>query len=124
MKLDDQIKQSLQQEAQQLDAILAQEPGIFGMINNSYRGALRIWLIIASVAGVIATLCFVWCGYQFVMAELAVDKVFWGVWFIVGLYIQAMIKLWFFMEMNRTSTVREIKRLELAVERLYARLEQ
>ncbi|WP_440903747.1 DUF6768 family protein [Catenovulum sp. SX2] len=123
MKLDEQIKQSLQQEAQQLDAILAQQPGIFGMINNSYRGALRIWLIIASIAGVIATALLLWCGYEFVMAELVIDKIHWGIWFIVSLFIQAMLKLWFFMEMNRNSTVREIKRLELAVERLYKRLE-
>ena len=122
MKLDEQIKQSLQQEAQQLDAILAQQPGIFGMINNSYRGALRIWLIIASIAGVIATALLLWCGYEFVMAELVIDKIHWGIWFIVSLFIQAMLKLWFFMEMNRNSTVREIKRLELAVERLYNKL--
>ncbi|WP_016957416.1 DUF6768 family protein [Catenovulum agarivorans] len=123
MKLDEQIKQSLQQEAQQLDAILAQQPGIFGMINNSYRGALRIWLIIASIAGVIATALLLWCGYEFVMAELVIDKIHWGIWFIVSLFIQAMLKLWFFMEMNRNSTVREIKRLELAVERLYNKLD-
>lgn len=123
MKLDEQIKQSLQQEAQQLDAILAQQPGIFGMINNSYRGALRVWLIIASIAGVIATGLLIWCGYEFIMAELVIDKIHWGIWFIVSLFIQAMLKLWFFMEMNRNSTVREIKRLELAVERLYNKLE-
>ena len=123
MNIDKKIKHELQQEAQHLDAILAQEPGVFGMLNNSYHGAMRVWLIIASVAGFIATIVLLWCGYQFFIATQLSEQVFWGVWLIVSLLVQAMLKLWVFMEMNRSSTVREIKRVELAVEQLQSAIE-
>jgi hypothetical protein len=46
------------------------------------------------------------------------DRVFWGVLALAALHAVSMLKLWFFMEMNRNSVIREVKRVEIALNRL------
>jgi hypothetical protein len=46
------------------------------------------------------------------------DRVFWGVLALAALHAVSMLKLWFFMEMNRNSVIREVKRMEIALNRL------
>ena len=51
-------------------------------------------------------------------------KLYWGVILTIAIIILIALKMWVFMEMNRQSTVREIKRLELMIERLIIQLEK
>jgi hypothetical protein len=44
--------------------------------------------------------------------------VFWGVLALAAVHAVSMLKLWFFMEMNRNSVIREVKRMEIALSRL------
>ena len=67
----------------------------------------------------VMTVALIWCGYQFFMAESVDQRVFWGVWFVITINAQGMLKLWSWMEMNRNSVIREIKRLEIAVSKLH-----
>jgi hypothetical protein len=60
----------------------------------------------------------VWCGYEFFTAASVDDRVFWGVLAVVGFHGVSMLKMWFFMEMNRHSVTRELKRVEIALARL------
>lgn len=59
-----------------------------------------------------------WAFYQFLVADSVDDRVFWGVLFVSALTAQIAMKLWSWMEINRNSVLREIKRVELAVARL------
>jgi len=119
MSIDKDIEQALKQEAKQLDQILAHEPGIFTMLLNAYKGALGGWLILVGVVTFIITILLVWAGYQFFFETLTFeDKMTWGVILLLSVFAQGMLKMWTFMEMNRQSTNREIKRLELAIEKL------
>ena len=66
----------------------------------------------------------IWSGYHFFVSEELDERVFWGVLFLALWTGTIGIKVWFWLEMNRNSTHREIKRLELAVAKLTIKLEQ
>ena len=63
-------------------------------------------------------------GYQFFISEGMDDRIFWGVLLLAFWTGTIGIKIWFWLEMNRNSTLREIKRLELAVAQLTVKLNQ
>lgn len=118
MNIDDQIQKALRNEAQQLDEILAHEPGLFSRLGKVYSSSMRVWVGIASVFAFVVSMAFIYFAYLFYIATTVDDRVFWAVCFLAGLMVQISIKMWIFMEMNRTSTLREVKRVEIALERL------
>ena len=129
MNLDDKIKQSLESEAKNLDHILAHEPGIFKMLLNAFKGSLGRWMILVAIVTFLITLLMVWAGYQFFFVEVSeqavmLHKIQWGVVLLLSTMVQIALKMWTFMEMNRQSAMREIKRLELTIEKLTNRLDK
>jgi len=129
MNLDDKIKQSLESEAKNLDQILAHEPGIFKMLLNAFKGSLGRWMILVAIATFLITLVMFWAGYQFFFVEVSsqavmLHKIQWGVVLLLSTMVQIALKMWTFMEMNRQSAMREIKRLELTIEKLTNKLDK
>lgn len=124
MNIDKKIQQELKEEANQLDNILAHEPGVFNMLLNAYKGSLGAWIVIVSIVTLCVSAIMVWAGYQFFIGEAKglEHQVYWGVVLLVSVVIQVALKMWTFMEMNRQSTLREIKRLELMIEKLVNKL--
>lgn len=119
MNIDEKIKQELKDESEQLDQILAHEPGIFKMLANAFKGSLGRWMIIVGLFTFIITLIMFWAGYHFFFEQgNMVFKLHWGVVLLFTAMLQIALKMWSFMEMNRQSMLREIKRLELAVDKL------
>ena len=118
MSIDRKIQQELETEATELESILGGDQGMFEMAFGIFKSRLRGWIIVVNIFIIALTVAFIWCGYQFFMAETVDQRVFWGVWFILGLFAQAMSKLWLFMQMDRFSILREIKRQEIAINRL------
>lgn len=120
------INQQLKQEQQQLDVILAHEPGIFKMLGQAYQGALGGWMILVTILSLVVFMVFVWAGYEFFITKgvLMEYKIYWGFVMLLAVLMLMAMKMWIFMEMNRQSTNREIKRLELMVERLVTQLEK
>ncbi len=124
MKIDRDIKQALNEDASHLDEILLQEPGLFRRIGHSFNSGMRYWLFLVYALALISAAVYVYCGYNFATAPELDDRIFWGIWFIFSFIIHITLKLWTFMEMNRTSTMREVKRIELAVEKLQTLIEK
>lgn len=113
MKIDEHIKRELESEQAQLDAMLKQEHGLFGMLADTYKGSLRGWMILITAITIALTVLMFYSGYQFFTATSLDDRVLWGISFVIVLFAQAMMKLWTWMEMNRVSLLRSIKHLEL-----------
>jgi len=113
--LDTLIRQELEKETTEIDELLAKEGGLPDMVSAAWRGSMRRWVWITSVVTLVVTGLFIWCGYNFYVAPDLDGRVFWGVWFIVGVGAQVALKQWQWMEMNRASLMREVKRLELAI---------
>lgn len=81
-------------------------------------GAMNIFAAVITFAVFGA---FVYCAWQMFSADALRDAVRWSAGAIVAALAVAMLKIYFFMEMNKNVLLREVKRLELQVARLAAR---
>lgn len=122
MSIDDRIKRELETEARDLEYLLIDKQGFVEMAIGPFKGGLRRWVILVTLVTLLLTAVMVWCGYRFYIAPDLDQRVFWGVWLIVTLTAQVAMKQWTWMEARRISTLREIKRIEIAVERLATNL--
>lgn len=113
MDLDQRISKLLDEESNQVDTLMLTEPGVFGMLKATFKGAMRFWMILVYAVGLLAFLVLLWSGYQFFNAEETNELVFWGVILVISLQVQNALKMWTFMEMNRISIMREVKRVEI-----------
>lgn len=122
MNIDERIKKELETDAQEIDQLIAEDPGLFKMLGNSFKGSMRFWVVLVNIVTLVATALLFWSGYRFYIAELVNDQIFWGVSFLLFLNMQVALKMWIFIEMSRSSVIREVKRLELSVAELSAKL--
>ena len=60
---------------------------------------------------------------SFFDAESTRDQIAWAVGFMYSLIVISGLKAWYWMQMNKNSLTREIKRLELQIARLSSRLD-
>lgn len=118
MNLDEKITKALSDESAQLDKMMLQDTGLFGMAGSILKGSMRLWVFLVNVFVMIMTGLFIWCFYEFWITPDTHERVFWGVCFIAALQAQIALKMWLFMEMGRNSTIREIKRVEIELARL------
>jgi hypothetical protein len=114
-KLDDQIKAELEKETSEIDELLAKEGGLPDMVSAAWHGGMRRWIWITGFFVFLLSAVLFWCGYEFFTATTLEDRVYWGFCTLLSLAPQVALKQWQWMEMNRSSMMREIKRLELAV---------
>ncbi len=101
-----------------------EEPTLPEQVFSLFRGRWR-WMNVLIVVVMLALfVAAVVTGIRFFEADDAATMLRWGAvawlcWFAVG-----FLKLWTWMEMERFAIVREIKRLELRVANLSARLRE
>lgn len=113
--IDQRIKAELEKDTAVIDALLAEEGGMPDMVAASFKGGMRRWVtLMYGVVTVVSGLMF-WSAYRFYDAESAEDTIFWGISVLVAVTVIGQLKNWIYMEMNRSSLMREIKRLELAI---------
>lgn len=122
MSLDDRIKQELESEANKIDEILNDKQGMFDMVLGSFKSGLGGWVILINVVILLVTGLMFWSGYEFFVAIDMEAQVFWGVCLIIAATAQIAMKQWVWMEMNRSSLLREIKRVEIAVAKLATKI--
>ena len=121
MNLDDKIKQALQMDANEAEMILSKENGLHPQIFGIFRGGMRNWNIFGMVLATVSGILLFWSGYRFFISDNLDDRLFWGV-LVLALWTGVLgQKVWFWLEMNRYTTNREIKRLELAVAQLFSK---
>lgn len=122
MNIDERIKKELESENEQLDKILAHEPGLFNQVAGIFKGSMKGWVIMVNISIMIVTGLMFWSGYEFFTAQNVDDRIFWGVLVVVTLTAQVSLKEWLFSEMRRNTLMREIKRLELSIEHLQEKI--
>lgn len=115
MTIDSQIKAELAQQAAELDKLMQNEPGLAGMLRGGFRSGMRRIMVIAYILALCLTVVLVVSGYHFLTVAPS-EQVFWGVILLLAFQAQVAVKIWIWLEMSRSSTMREIKRLELMVD--------
>jgi len=120
--LDDKIREALQREDAELFEDVGGEPSIFEMLMETCRGRHRwlnmlgaFWTLVFLVLGIVAAV-------KFFSAEGTRDIVMWAAACIVCVSAVSMLKIWYFLEIQKNALTREIKRLELQIARLAGRL--
>jgi hypothetical protein len=60
----------------------------------------------------------VYAAFQFFDAIATKELIMWSVIFIISMTAVSALKMWYWMEMNKNATIRELKRVELQVSHL------
>ena len=123
-QLDREIRQALSAEDAQLYEQFAVEPSLLELALQTLSGRNRWLSVLAILIGVIFMALGVFSLWQLLQAESVHALVRWSLGFVFCMAAISMMKIWYWMEMQRISVTREIKRLELQVALLAQRLEQ
>ena len=118
MKIDEQIRQALNDEEAEFLASLDTEPALLIQVADTFRGRSRL----LTALGVVVMLAFLaLCVTSFVRmvhAENLRILLLWGAGFAFSLATMLAVKIWYWMELQRHSLKRELKRLELQMNAL------
>uniref|UniRef100_UPI0040483675 DUF6768 family protein n=1 Tax=Rheinheimera sp. TaxID=1869214 RepID=UPI0040483675 len=117
---DNEIKQELARQAAELDKLMREEQGLDKVLASGFKGGLGAVMAIAYVLAILLAVAIFYCGYQFLTVAPA-QQTFWGILLLLTFQAQVGTKLWIWLETQRSSTLRELKRLELAVQQLSQR---
>lgn len=120
--LDDKIRAALRREDAEILDDFRGDPSVFEMMAETFRGRNRrimtltaLWILVFFVLGVLAAI-------QFFSSQETRDMLMWAVAVIVCLSAVSMMKIMWWMDMNKNAITREVKRLELQIARLAARI--
>lgn len=122
--IDAKIRHAARAEDTDLDDPASHDPGeesLREFISAAYRGKLR-WLMVLTAFWSLAFFALaVFAGFRFFDAESTRDQIMWTAIFLFSMQAVGMLKQWHWMQMDRHSIIREVKRLELQVARLSQR---
>lgn len=119
--VDALIREALTREEAELFEQLG-EPSLPEMITEVFRGRWRWLMILSMVVTTLLTVLAVYCAVRFYQAPEEREMLAWGAGGFFCLMAVMANKIWYWMEMQRHSLSREIKRLELAVVHLAGEL--
>jgi len=121
--MDDKILAAFQAETEKSMGDYSKELGPFGLTIESFKGAFR-WIVgIAFILILVFIGVGIFCAINFLNATDVAIKLNWFAGSLLAFTIVTVLRLWFFMELNRLSIKREIKRVEIQVSLIGARLD-
>lgn len=112
-ELDERIREALAQEDAEILKHQVADAPLYEQLIGIYQGRLR-WLNFGATIGTFAIFgAIIFCGYRFFQADDTQAMIGWATAFLWSVVWMAMMKIWFWMEMQKNSVTREVKRLEL-----------
>jgi hypothetical protein len=118
--IDDAIRRALSPADLAAYEALAREPSpiaeAFGMFQNQRRG----YVFMVALAGAALVALGAYAAWRLMKAAETREMFGWSLLATFAMLALLLIKLWFWLEMQRNSVVREVKRLELQVAALAA----
>lgn len=112
--IDHQIKQELESQAAELEKLVSSDDNFFTMIKGGFSSGMRHIVIITFAVAILLSVVMLYSGYQYFFVSGS-DQPMWGMILLLSFIAQAMIKMWMWLEMNRFSQFKEIKRLQLYI---------
>ena len=117
--LDNAIRQALSAEDAEFLARFEQE-SVFNEALGTFRGPSGALNVFAAIVTFAMFAGFLYCAWNAFEAAAVRETVLWSAGALLTMLAVAMLKMYFWMEMNRNATLREVKRLELQVARFAA----
>lgn len=123
-EIDEMVRDALGNEERLLSEKYAGDMSAFEMVGELFRGRNR-WLTVYAFVWTFAFLGLaIWCGTRFFQLDAATatmkEMIGWAIGFSFSVMTVGLLKIWFWMDMQRHATTREIKRLELAIAKLHS----
>jgi uncharacterized membrane protein YciS (DUF1049 family) len=119
---DDKIREALRKEDVELPEQYCAEASLHESLIETFRGLHRWASILVFIGSCAIFLLLFVIAYQFFQAESTRAMIAWATGFLWGVMWIVMLKIWFYVEVNKNSITREIKRLELQLANLSRQL--
>lgn len=110
--LDRAIRTALTQEDEEFLTHLQDDPGLYELVADTFRGRLRLFTAISWISTLVFTVLMFYSGYRMFGAEGS-EQIVWQTATIFFMLATALTKLGVWMEIHRKSLLRELKRIEL-----------
>ncbi|MFA3791749.1 DUF6768 family protein [Aliiglaciecola sp. SL4] len=108
--INQKILAAMQQETEKVSE---QQANTFQLIGRSFRGTFKFTAIAIIVMQLIFIGLAIYFGINLFDEERTDTKLHWLLGTLISFIIFASMRLWLFMELNRLSVLREVKRVEL-----------
>lgn len=92
-----------------------EEQGMFQQWGGLYKGKLGKWSVLITTFQIIITITAFWLGYKFFTVEDFHLMAKYGAGMLIGVIMNGLLKQWHWMQMDKNSIIREMKRLEFQV---------
>jgi len=120
--LDQAIRESLSSEDTELFDRLGADQALHRQVLATFEGQLRWFNTAGWIAGLVLFGVASVSAWRFVQAQELGDMLRWGAASALACAGIALIKVWFWLELQKNAIVREVKRLEVQVASLAAQL--
>ena len=120
-KIDELIKEALTEEESKFYDNL-DEQNVFQMLGGLFQGKNKWIIFLFNVVMFIVLGLLIYCVIQFFNTDVTNELIKWSLAIITGLLMISMLKMFLWMQMDKNSIKREIKRLELQVSNLSSKL--
>lgn len=120
-EVDQLIKEALTtEEAKFYDHL--DEQNMLQMFGGIFDGKNKWLIVIMNVVTFVALGFLIYCIVQFFEAEDTMLLIKWGMGGVICMMLMTMIKIFMWMQMDKNSIIRELKRLELQLSVLASKL--
>ncbi|MCC7387650.1 MAG: hypothetical protein IT431_02670 [Phycisphaerales bacterium] len=120
-ELDRRITEALRADEAEQYARLDPEVPPWEMVFETFRGRNRWLNMLISFWMLVFFGLAVWCLVQFFRTDEVRPALTWGLGFLFFMTGSAFLKVWWWMEMQKNSIIREVKRVELQLASLASR---
>lgn len=117
---DDDIRKALHTEGEDLAG--AGDEGMLRQVTASFKSRMRYWVAVTWFVTLLMLGLCVFAVIMFFQAEQVRDWIMYATIFLYGVTSVGLLKMWNWMEMNRNTHTREIKRLEIQIAKLAERV--
>ena len=121
--IDAKIKRALEATDTDLAHEFDGDQSMTEMVFDVFRGTQKWLTFLAIFCSIVFMAASVFGIIQLFKAQELHEHILWGLGVMFCFSAVSLMKIWFWMQMNRNSILREIKRVELQVARLAAKLQ-
>lgn len=120
-KIDLLIKEALTEEERKFYDNL-DEQNVFQMLGDLFNGKNKWIIILMNIVNLIVSGLLIYCIVQFFNTDVTNELIKWSAAGFICLMTVSMLKMFIWMQMDKNSIKRELKRLELQVSTLSSKI--
>jgi len=113
--IDDLIKKALTEEESEILVRLGKEQSIFEQLLSNFKGKMKWMSMYIALMILVFFIISIYCLIKFLNAEDIRLMLLWGAGMGASFLTIGMLKMWQWMQMDKNTLLREIKRLELHI---------